>query len=331
MTRSKLVAIAGLTLSLIAFSGLSMAQNTLVYVSFITGLNSGGTDVYQITAGGAQLLGTTGQGGGGPVAVDSQQNMYTVEANLDDNLYQINSPIYISPAGSLQSSLLFTAQGIGAEAMTVAPDGTVYIAGMNYPNTTTFSVMKFSPPDYAPQLLPADPQSPAYPVGISLDASGNLYVGWSISDVNYPFGPCASGCIEELPAGGNAWQTRIPDLAANSMAAGPFATTNGSLVFWTGMAGRFNYFETVPANQSYPSRVMQQSPNLVLNGGNPALAYEAGGSELWTIGTGLGGGLGTNVTGIAYPGGAILDQFPVNDPADLIFITGIGVSPSYYP
>lgn len=153
MTRSKFVGIVGLALSLITFTGLSVAQNTLVYVSFITGLNSGGTDVYQMTSGGAQLLGTTGQGGGGPVAVDSQQNMYTVEANMDDNLYQINSPVYISPAGSLQSSLLFTAQGIGAEAMTVGPDGTVYIAGMNYPDITTFAVMKFSPPNYTPQPL----------------------------------------------------------------------------------------------------------------------------------------------------------------------------------
>ncbi len=332
MTRSKLVGIVGLALSLVAFTGLSVAQqNTLVYVSFITGLNSGGTDAYQITSGGAQLLGTTGQGGGGPVAVDSQQNMYTVEANLDNNLYQINSPVYISPAGSLQSSLLFTAPGIGAEAMTVAPDGTVYIAGMNYPQTTTFSVMKFSPPDYVGQTLPADPLAPAYPTGISLDASGNLYVGWLLSNVNYPFGTCTTGCIEELPAGGNAWQTRLPDLAANSMAAGPFATTNGSLIFWTGMAGRFNYFETVPANRNYPSQVIQESPNLVLNGGNPALAFEAGGSELWTTGTGLGGTLGTNVVGIAYPSGSTLTQFPVNDPGDLIFITGIGVSPSYYP
>jgi hypothetical protein len=332
MTRSKVVGIVALLISFVAFNGLATAQqNTLVYVSFLTGLNSGGTNIYQITAGGAQLLGTTGQGGGGPVAVDSQQNMYTVLADLDDNLFQMDSPVYISPPGSTQSSLLFTAPGIGAEAMTVAPDGTVYIAGQNYPDTDNFSVRKYSPPDYVGQTLPADSQAPSFPVGISLDTAGNLFVGWMINQVNYPFGVCNSGCIEELPAGGNAWQTRIPDLAANAMAAGPFVTTNGSLIFWTAQAGRFNYFETVPANRSYPSQVVQQSPNLVLNGGNPAMAFEAGGTELWTIGTGLGGPIGTNVVGIAYPSGATDLQFSVDAPADLLFITGIGVSPSYYP
>jgi hypothetical protein len=330
MRSSKFVAIVGLAVSLTALSGMSMAQqNTYVYVSFITGLNSGGTNVYQITSNGAQLLGTTGQGGGGPVAVDSQQNMYTVQADYDDSLYQIDSPIYVSPPGSTQSTHLFTAPGLGAEAMTVDSAGTVYIAGMNYPNVNTFSVWKFSPPDYQGQQLPMDTQAPSYPVGISLDAAGNLFVGWFNSSVNYPFGPCTSGCVEELPAGANGWQTRLPDLAANSMAAGPFALSNGSLVLWTAAPGRFNYFETVPANRSYPSQVIQASPNLVLNGGNPALALQGDERELWVTGTGFGGPLGTNVTGIAYPGGNILTQFSVDAPADLIFITGIGVSPGH--
>jgi hypothetical protein len=95
--------------------------------------------------------------------------------------------------------------------------------------------------------------------------------------------------------------------------------------------GSSTTLKTVRANQSYPSQVIQASPNLVLNGGNPALAYEAGGNELWATGTDFGAPLGTNVTGIAYPSGAVLTQFPVNAPSNLIFITGIAVSPSYYP
>ena len=68
------------------------------------------------------------------------------------------------------------------------------------------------------------------------------------------------------------------------------------LEFQTGeaaRAGRFNYFETVPANKSYPSQVIQSSPNLLVNGGNPVLAYEGGGNELWTTGSGFGAPLGT--------------------------------------
>ncbi len=330
MRSSKLVGIVGLALMVMALAGVSLAQqNTVVYVSFLTGLTSGGTDMYQITSGGAQLLGTTAQGGGGPVAVDAQQNMYTVQANLDDNFYQIDSAIYVSPPGSTQSTLLFTAEGIGAEAMTVAPDGTVYIAGQNYPDTTNYSVRKYSPPDYTGEILPADPQLIAYAMGISLDTGGNLFVGWLTGSADYPFGPCTSGCIEELPAGGNTWQTRLPDLAANGMSGGPFVTTNGSLIFWTSLAGKFNYFETVPANRSYPSRVIQASPNLV--GGNPVMAFEGGGNEIWATGSGLGAGLGTNVVGLAYPSGTVQTQFQVNDPPDLILITGMAVSPSYYP
>src|SRR5215471_7981619 len=238
MRSSKLVAIAAVALSLIAFSGLSMAQqNTYVYISFITGLNSGGTNVYQITSSGAQLLGTTGQGGGGPVAVDSQQTMYTVQANYDDGLYQIDSAIYVSAPGSTQSTHLFTAPGLGAEAMTVGSDGTVYIAGMNYPNVNTFSVWKFSPPDYQGQQLPVDSQAPSYATGMSFDTGGNLYIGWFGSTTGNIFGPCASGCVEELPSGQNAWQTRLPNLAANNMSAGPFALSDNSLLFWTSMSG----------------------------------------------------------------------------------------------
>lgn len=328
----RIVKIAYFLLSAFILVATAMAQqNPLVYVSFITGPTTGGTDIYQITSNGAQLLGTTGQGGGGPVTVDSQQNMYTIEANLDGNGYQINSAVYMSAPGSKQGSLLFTAAGIGAEAMTVGPDGTVYIAGMNYPDTTNFSVMKFSPPDYTGVTLPADPQQPSYPEGISLDSSGNLYVGWLDSSSTSNFEVCVTGCIEEFPAIGSHWRTRLPDLAANSMGAGPFVTTDGTLIFWTDIPGRFNYFETVPANRHYPTQVIEESPNLFPSGGNPSLAFQAGGNEMWATVTGFGGPKGTDVLGIAYPSGQILTRFPVNSPKNLLLITGVAVSPSYYP
>jgi hypothetical protein len=310
-----------------ALAGMSVAQqNTLVYVSFITGTSSGGTNIYQVSSSGAELIGTANTGGGGPVAVDSQQNFYTVEADLE-NGYQVNSPVYMYPSGGTKGKLIFTASNFGASAMTVGPDGTVYLAGEDYPNTTDYSVMKFAPPDYVGQLLPADPQSPGIASGISLDAAGDLFVGW-FADNTGVFSACSTGCIEELPVESQTWQTRLPDLAANDISAGPFVTSNGALIFWTAIGGAFNYFETVPAKQSYPSQVIQEPVNLFPNGGNPLLAFEAGGSELWATVSGL---KGTDVLGIAYPAGNVSTRFTVNAPKNLLYITGIAVSPAYEP
>lgn len=309
-------------------TGMAAAQNPLVYVSFLTGLTTGGTDIYEITPSGAQLLGTLDHGGGGPVAVDAQQNVYVVDANLDSNLFQTTSPVYMYAPGSTQGQLLFNAPKFGAEAMTVAADGTIYIAGQ-VPETTSFAVVKFAPPGYSPQVLRRG-QNPRFPTGISVDSSGNLFVGWLDSFRTAPIDACAGGCILELPAGQTTWRTRLPDLAANAMGAGPVATSDGSLIFWTDSPGRFNYIETVPSGAKYPSQVIPFSTAL-LAAGNLSLAFSAGGDELWITSTGLSGFIGTNVFGINYPSGTVATTFPVNDPPDLVFITGIAVSPAYVP
>jgi hypothetical protein len=156
-------------------------------------------------------------------------------------------------------------------------------------------------------------------------------VGW-YTDTTNVYVPCYSGCIQELPAGHQKWQVRLPDLAANSMGAGPFATTNGSLVFWTYWPTSFDYIETVPSGHHYPSQVIQVLPSLFVNpGGNPALAFNAGGTELWATGTGIGATLGTNVVEIDYPTGKVPLTFPVTSPSNLGFLVGITVSPAYFP
>ena len=308
---------------------LAAAQNPLVYVSFLTGAKAGGTNVYQITQSGAQLMDTLDRGGGGPVAVDKQQNVYVVQADLGNGGYQQDSAVYMYAPGGTKGALLFTAKSFGIESMTVAADGTFYAGGQVPGTGNTFAVVKFAPPSYSPQILGSG-ENPRYPVGISLDASGNLFVGWLISDSNYPVGPCNSGCITELPAGQSTWQVRLPDLAANAIVAGPFATTDGSLVFWSGNDGRFDYLETVASGRNYPSQVQQLSP-MLFNASNAIIAFNAGGTQLWATGSGLGAGRGTNVVGINYPSGSVALSFKVTSPANLLWISGIGVSPAYFP
>jgi|ERR1051326_149787 hypothetical protein len=304
-------------------------EDQLVYVTYVLSLTSGGTNIYDIAPGGPQLVGMLDVGGGGPVAVDSQENVYVIQTNLDGNLYQLDAAVYRYARGSTQGTKLFDAPNIGAEAMTVAADGTIYIAGQ-VPESINFAVAKFSPPSYKGQVISVGPDV-AYPTGISLDPNGNLFVGWLVSDNNFPYGPCVSGCITELPAGQSKWQIRLPDLAANSIGAGPVVTTDDTLLFWADNAGRYNYIETVPSGRHYPTKVNQLSPNLFPNAGNPSLALNGDGSEFWMTVTGLGGPLGTNVEGVNYPGGDVATSFIVDSPADLIFIMGIGVSPSYLP
>ncbi|HEX8816653.1 MAG TPA: hypothetical protein VF753_14235 [Terriglobales bacterium] len=311
------------------FSGQAKAEDSLVYVSFITGVTSGGTNIYEITPGGQKIIGTLGNGGGGPVAVDAQENVYIVQADIGSNGYQIDSAIYQYARGSKTGKLLFTANNLGAEAMTITSDGTVYMAGQ-IPQSNYFSVVKFAPPSYTPDVL-RTAQNPRYPTGIAVDTSGNVFVSWSVSvDGGYP--ACSSGCIEELPAGQNKWIVRLPNLAANEIAAGPVATTDGSLIFWTGNNPFFNYIETVAKGSNYPSGVAQFTPTVCSSYcPNAAMAFNAAGNELWTTNWGFTAAIGTEVVAVDYPSGKVALKFSVNKPSDLVFISGIAVSPAYIP
>jgi len=104
------------------------SEDQLVYVTYVLSLTSGGTNIYDIAPGGPELVGVLDVGGGGPVAVDSQENVYVIQTNLDGNLYQLDAAVYRYARGSSEGTKLFDAPNIGAEAMTVAADGTVYIA-----------------------------------------------------------------------------------------------------------------------------------------------------------------------------------------------------------
>jgi hypothetical protein len=306
--------------------GVATSENPLVYVTVLTGLTTGVTDIYEIAGGAATLVGELNVGGGGALAVDSQENVYVIAADYDDNLYQQNSQVFVYPRGSTESSFNFTASGFGAEAMTVGSDGTAYMTGSFYPNVNQYGGFKFAAGSTTGVALPSDPQQPSYATGLSLDAGGNLFAGW----FGGPADPCEDGCVEKLSANGKKWSNSIPDLAANAMSAGPFELSNGSQVIWTGVEGRFNYVETLTEGHKQPSQLAQLPVSLFLNGPLSA-ALSSDGTEIWATETGLGSGPGSNVYEVDYPSGNVSLSVAVNDPQEFFLIIGTAVSPTYFP
>lgn len=318
------------------------SQDPLVYVSVISSLTSGATQIYDVANGSATYVGQLNRGGGA-TAVDSQQNVYVIEADYDQNFFQQRSHVYVYARGSSRPSRDFVAQGLGAQAMTVGADGTVYMAGQLYPNIYSFGVMKFPAGSSTGQWLPTDANQPIFPKGIAVDSAGNLFVGWESGFKNLPredpSSPCYFGCIESIapdrqsPDGGHTpapWATRVPELEADGMEAGPFLKADGSLIFWTSKVGRYSYIETVSAKSQHPSQVAQLSPTLFLS--DPWVAALNGdGTEIWGAAIGFLGGPGSTVYRIDYPSGSVSASFQLAEPKPFYFAVSLAVSPTHYP
>lgn len=301
-------------------------QGDVVYTSLLTGLRSGVTDIYSIGANGATLTGRLDKGGGGPVAVDGQGDVYVIEANYDGNLFQQSTPVYVFAPGSRRPIRRFVAHGFGAQAMAIGADGTVYMAGPLYPDVNTYRVLKFAPGATRPTYLPIDHHDPTFPMGMAIDAGGDLLVGWldggtcQIADL--------VGCVDELAAGDSAWRVRLsPASAANDLDGGPLIAPDGQLVIHSsGLA--FSYISTIPVSGIAPSAVIQLPVGLF--GGQTALAFDGSGSTLWGLVTGLASD--DMVHSVAYPSGAVGLSFPVTAPHnEPFFAIGLAVSPPDIP
>jgi hypothetical protein len=303
-------------------------EDPQIFVSFLIDFTHGGTNVYKSNASGVQLLRTLDHGGGTATA-DAQGNLYVVQGDLDGSAYQVDTPVYMYADGSSQGTLLFTLKDFGAYTMTI-DHGSFYIAGQ-VPESDIFKVVKCSPPDYKPEVL-WNSDNQRFPTGISLDAQGNIFVGWLTAAATI-YGPCSSGCIMEFPIGGRGWIVRLPNLAANAIGAGP-VVVGDTMIFWAQSPGRFQYIEKVSnlkENRNYPYEVISFDQTLFPNGGNPAMAITGRGTELWGTDTGFGGPIGTNVVGIDLQSGRVARSFPVDSPSNIGIIMGIAVSPHTSP
>lgn len=305
----------------------SAAPNRLVYVSLITGLTSGVTNVYNATPNG-QLVASLNRGGGGPIAVDAQRRVYVVDADYDSNFVEINSRIFVYPPGATKPSRLLVANNFGAQAMAVARDGTVYVAGSKYPSSGGSEVLAFGPGSKTPRALPVDPRQPYFSTGMAVDAAGDVFVGWFSGSGRCHLAETANfnGCVEELPAGQDKWKVRLSGVTANSLMGGPLLLSDGALVVHTA-AANFNYLITYPSGRRIPLRVVPLSV-LPSNQESP-MAFNAARNEIW----GIQSGFSSNNTlyGIDYPSGAVVASIPVNDGSSEFIVTGLAVSPAASP
>lgn len=304
----------------------SAAQGDVVYTSLLTGLNSGVTNVYSIGASRARLIGRIDKGGGGPIAVDAQQNLYVIQADYDSNLYQKNTPVLVYAPGGTTPIRRFVAHGFGAQAIAIGPDGTVYMAGPLYPRVDVFRVLKFAPGASVPTYLPVDHRFPTFPMGMTVDAAGDLLVSWLDG------GTCQIsnlvGCVDELAAGGGGWRSRLsPVSAANGIDGGPLVAPDGQLVIHSnGLA--FSYVSTIPVGGIPPSAIVQLP--IGMWGGPTEFGFDASGTTLWGLTTGLSSdGM---VHSIAFPSGTLGLSFPVTLPhGKPFFAIGLAVSPASIP
>ena len=240
------------------------------------------------------------------------KNVYVVQANYDSSGFVENSRIFIYAHGATNPHRTLYAPGIEALSMTVAPGrNRLHIAGQDFPNTSTFSIVKFPPGSQTEQILPADPRNPIFPTGISLDAAGNLFAGW-LSGGNRCSVVDLHGCVTDLPAGQNAWQLRLAaPSAANDIAGGPIVTSNGSHILLT-TGFNYTYLETVRSDRKLPSQVISLSVIPCCAGGN-VLLLDAAGDRVWAMQTFLGSS--STVYGIDYPGGQVSASFAVSAPS----------------
>ena len=324
--RGTIASLVGAIVFAASASAASAQQGDVVYTSLLTGLRSGVTNIYSIGANGATLSGRLDKGGGGPVAVDAQGNVYVIQADYDSNLFQQNTPVYVFAPGSRTPIRRFVAHGFGAQAMTIGSDGTVYMAGPLYPNVNVYRVLKFAPGATRPTYFPVDHRAPSYPMGIAVDASGDLFVGWLDG------GTCGIsnliGCVDELAAGDDAWRSRLSSAsAANDRDGGPLIAPDGQLVIHSSGIG-FSYISTIPPAGIAPSAVVQLPVGLF--GGQTAMAFDGSGTTLWGFVTGLSSD--DIVHSVSYPGGTVGLSFTVSAPhQEPFFATGMAVSPANIP
>jgi hypothetical protein len=235
---------------------LASSKTPLVYVSLITSATTGQTNIYKQHGISLTLVGQLSTGGG-PVAVDSEQNVYIGEVGNPVGFAPRNIDVFARGATTPMRTLI---DPDSAEYIAVAKDGTVYVAGQTTAYGNPSRVLKFARGRKVGEILPPLRISPVQPIGVGVDASGDVFTGWFATKAagsNDKTSACLrplADCVLELPVGGGRWKMDIPSgTAINGLQAGPILDSAGDRVVVTGSNFYGEYLLTFPPGSSVVS------------------------------------------------------------------------------
>jgi hypothetical protein len=149
-------------------AGIADGSKAVVYVADYA---SGIINIYPASGKAKKPIGQiTGVKGPQGIAVDTSRNLYVTE--------NTNGDVLVYPAGKTKNPDVLQDAGHSPESVSVADDGTVYVANHDFPQTgVDVQVYKNYKSKKAESTL-ADP-SIAYPYYVAVDKAGNVYLTFS--------------------------------------------------------------------------------------------------------------------------------------------------------
>jgi hypothetical protein len=306
--------------------GIASSNARLVYLSIITSASTGETNVYEVAGNTLKLVGQLADGGG-PIAVDRDQNVYVADAGTNLFTSWPARSVYEFARGATKPKLVLHPHAL-VWNIAVGYDGTVYLASASSKLPHLGSVIRYRPGSTTGASLPMGLALQAgLATGMAVDPAGDLFTGWQDED-GPP--PCSDSCILELAAGTTSWKTLLTgNGAANGLEAGPFLDEEGDLVVDTVQpSGDQHLMLSFVPGSLIPEHVG------VLNVGKGSqfgAAYEANGTSFWFVNTLLSGPPFT-ISLFEHPGAKVKLSFPVPETTPAIPSSeGIAVSPAFYP
>jgi hypothetical protein len=307
-------------------SGIGSSHAQLIYASLITSGSTGETNVYEVSGNTLKLVGQLVDGGG-PVAVDRNQNVYVADAGANLFTSWPARSVYEFARGATKPKLVLHPNGL-VWNIAVGYDGTVYLASAATKAPHLGSILRYRPGSTIGTLLPMSLALQAgLATGMVVDSAGDLFAGWQDED-GPP--PCSNSCVLGLSAGATSWKTLLTgNGAANGLEAGPFLDEKGDVVVDTVQPSGDQHLMLgfVPGSLT-PERVIVLPIVRVSQFG---AAFAADGTSFWFANT-LLSGPPFSILLLDYPSGNVKMSFPIPETTPVVpSDEGIAVSPAFYP